>query len=107
MAKFYGVIGFAEPVEIRSGVWEEKIVERNYSGDLIRDSRRLQSTGQVIDNVNIANEISIVADPFAYETFHAMRYVEYRGAKWKITNVEDKWPRLILSVGGLYNGPTT
>lgn len=106
MAKFYGAIGYAKPVEIRPGVWEEEIVERSYAGDLIRDSRRLQSAGQVIDNVNIANEISIVADPFANENFYMMRYVQYRGAKWKITNVEVKYPRLILSVGGVYNGPT-
>ena len=104
MAKFYGVIGYAETSETKPGVWEEQITERSYYGDLTRNARRLQSTDQLNDDINIANEISIVADPYANDHFHAMRYVEFMGAKWKITNVEVKYPRLILTVGGVYNG---
>ena len=104
MAKFYGVIGYVETVESEPGVWEEKVTERNYYGDLIRNTRRLQSSNQVNDDINIANDISIVADPFAYQNFHSMRYVEFMGAKWKITNIEVQYPRLILTVGGVYNG---
>ena len=104
MAKYYGKIGFAESVESAPGVHVEKIVERNYYGELVRNSRRLQSANQLNDNINISNEISILADPFANQNFHLMRYVEYMGAKWKITNVEVQYPRLILTVGGVYNG---
>lgn len=105
MAKFYGVIGYAETTEIRPGVWKEQITERNYYGDLIRNSRRLQTSDQLNDNINVANEISIIADPYANQNFHAMRYVEFMGAKWKISNVTVQYPRLILTIGGLYNGP--
>lgn len=104
MSKFYGQIGFAIPTETAPGVWEEQPVPREYYGDLIRNLRKLQSSGQVNDDVNIANSISIIADPFANENFHAMRYVEFMGAKWKITDVDVQYPRLILTVGGLYNG---
>ena len=104
MAKFFGKIGYAETVETTPGVWEEKITEREYFGDLIRNTRSLQSGEQLNDNINISNEISIVADPFAYENFHSMRYVEFMNAKWKISSIEVQYPRLILSVGGLYNG---
>lgn len=104
MAKFYGVVGFAKTVETRPGVWEEQITERSYYGELVRNSRRLQTADQLNDDINIANEISIVADPFANENFYSMRYVEYMGAKWKISNVEVRPPRLILTAGGLYNG---
>lgn len=104
MAKFYGAIGFAESVETRPGVHMEQIVERKYFGDLIRNTRRLQSADQLNDNINIANEISIVADPYANEHFYEMRYIEFQGVKWKVSNVEVKFPRLILTVGGLYNG---
>ena len=107
MAKFYGVIGYAETVEIRPGVWKEQITERNYYGDLVRNSRRLQTTDQLNDNINVANEISIIADPYANQNFHAMRYVEFMGAKWKISNVTVQYPRLILTIGGLYNGSET
>lgn len=103
MAKFFGAIGYAETVETTPGVWEEKITERNYYGDLIRNSRRLQSSEQLNDDINISNEISIVSDPYANANFHSMRYVEFMGAKWKITNVEVQYPRLKLTLGGLYN----
>lgn len=106
MAKFYGVIGYAETVEkvkTKPGVWKEEITEKTYYGDFIRNTRRLQTTDQLNDNINVANEISIVSDPFANENFHSMRYVEFMGAKWKITNVEVQYPRLILTIGGVYN----
>ena len=103
MAKFFGAIGYAETVETTPGVWEEKITERNYYGDLIRNSRRLQSSEQLNDDINISNEVSIVSDPYANANFHSMRYVEFMGAKWKITNVEVQYPRLKLTLGGLYN----
>ena len=104
MAKFYGLIGFGKTVEDRPGVWQERITERNYFGDLLKNARSLQSTNQVNDNINIANEVSIVADPFANQNFHSMKYVEFMGTRWKITNVRVEYPRLILTVGGVYNG---
>lgn len=107
MAKFYGTIGYAVTVETKPGVWTEKITERMYYGDMTRNTRKLQSTDQLNDNINVANEISIVADPFANENFHSMKYVEFMSAKWKITSVEVQYPRLILTVGGVYNGEQT
>lgn len=104
MAKFYGVIGYAVTRETKPGVWKEQITERTYFGDLTRNTRKLQSTDQLNDNINVANEVSIVADPFANENFHSMKYIEFMGAKWKITSVEVQYPRLILTVGGVYNG---
>ena len=106
MNRWYGKIGFGATVEVRKGVWRQEIVERNYYGELIRNFRKLESSGNLNDNINVANEISIVADPFAYENFHSMLYVTYMGAKWKVTDVEVQYPRLILTLGGLYNGNT-
>lgn len=104
MAKFYGKIGYGETKEIKPGVWDETITERLYFGDVNKLSRRLRTDDKVIDNINISNEISILADPFAYENFSTIKYVEYMGAKWKVTNVEVKFPRLTLVTGGIYNG---
>ena len=103
MAKFYGAIGYAKTVETMPGVWTEQITERNYYGDVIRNSRRLQSSDKVNDDININNQISIVADPYAINNFHSMRYAEFMGAKWKISDVEVQYPRLLLTLGGLYN----
>lgn len=104
MAKIYGKIGYATTEEIEPGLWADKIVERGYSGELTKNSRRLEGSGNVNDNINISNEISIVADPYANENFFSMRYIKFMGAAWKITNVEVRYPRLILTIGGVYNG---
>lgn len=104
MAKWHGAIGYAEMVETKPGLWVEEITERSYYGDSYRNTRLLQNSGDINDNVNIGNQISIVADPYANQNFHAMRYVMFMGSKWKITNVEVQFPRLILTIGGLYNG---
>lgn len=102
MAKYFGKIGYAETEETSPGVWREQIVEREYYGDLIRNTRRLQAADKVNDDINISNEISIVADPYAMSNFHSIRYAEFMGAKWKISSVEVSYPRLILMLGGLY-----
>lgn len=104
MAKFRGVVGFGETVETSPGIHVEKIKERRYSGDLHRNLRRLESSGVINDNINISNEISILADAYAFHHFHAIRYVEFEGAKWKVSSVDaTKRPRLVLTLGGLYN----
>ena len=107
MAKFFGVIGFAEMVETAPGVHTEQITERSYYGDVIRNSRRLQATDQLNDDITVSIELSIVADPYVRNHFHTLRYAEYNNAKWKITNVTEQYPRLVLSLGGVYNGNQT
>ena len=103
MPKFYGAVGYAKTVETSPGVSVEQFTERNYYGDVIRNTRRLQSADKVNDDINVSNEISIVADPYANNHFYAIRYVVFQGAKWKVSNVDVQYPRLILSLGGLYN----
>lgn len=104
MAKFFGAIGYAETVETSPGVWNEAITERDYYGDVLDNGWKLQSSDKVNDDINIANKISILSDPFANQNFYKMRYVVYMGVKWKIEKVEVQSPRLILTIGGLYNG---
>lgn len=103
MAKWCGVIGYAETIEIEPGVWSEEFTERKYYGDLLRNSRRLQGSQQVNDDITISNQISILADPYAFQHFHAIRYAELFGTKWKVSSVEVQYPRLILELGGVYN----
>ena len=103
MAKFYGVIGYAISEETEPGVFEEQIIERNHVGDVIRNTRRLKEVGKINDDITISNQISILSDPFTSNNFHTMRYVSYMGSKWKVVEVEVQYPRLILTLGGLYN----
>lgn len=105
MAKFYGIIGYGVTEQTEPGVWVEKIVERKYYGDVVRNYRRSESTEHLNDDLNISNTFSIVADAFAYDHCFAIRYIFWMGAKWKVTGVEMSRPRLLLTVGGVYRGP--
>lgn len=103
MAKFYGKIGFALTVETAPGVWMDDIIERPYYGDMIQVNKKWEDANKVNDDLALNNRISIYSDHFASENCHAMKYVRFMGAKWKISNIEVNYPRLILSIGGLYN----
>ena len=103
MTRWCGVVGYAETLEIEPGVWAEEFTERKYYGDLLRNSRRLQGSQQINDDITISNQISILADPYAVQHFHAIRYAELFGTKWKVSSVEVQYPRLILELGGVYN----
>ena len=103
MAKYYGAIGFGLTTEVRPGVWVDKITERMYPGDLVRSNFNWQNSGNVNDDLNITNQISIVADKFAESNVGYMKYAKFMGSKWKITGVSVEYPRMTLTLGGLYN----
>lgn len=104
MPRYCGNIGFGETKETSPGIYELVITDKKYFGDVIRNTRRLENNSDsTIDNITINNEISIVADPYAKQNFHTIKYAEWMGNKWKVTNVQVEFPRLILSLGGLYN----
>lgn len=107
MAKWHGKIGYVKMTEIRPGVWGEEVTEKEYYGDVNRITHRWQAGSSLNDNLNISNEFSILADGFANENCQYMRYIEFMGGLWEITSVEVQRPRLILSVGGVYNGEQT
>lgn len=105
MAKFCGIIGFIVTEEVKPGVWVEHSVEKKYYGDILRNSKNFQSSGELNDNVSLSNQISIIANGFAIENLAGVRYAEYMGAKWKVTSVDaSTYPRMILTLGGVYNG---
>lgn len=105
MAKYYGLIGFAPDSESQfvNGVYTEGYVEREYSGDFMSDRRSLQNANKLNDDIRISNQISIVSDPYANANFHSIRYAKYMGTAWKVESVEVQYPRLILTLGGVYN----
>lgn len=104
MAKWFGKVGYANTEETRPDLYEDVITEREYFGDANRITRRLEGADEIIDDIAVAVSISIVADPFAYNNFHSIKYVEYMGNKWKVSSVDPAYPRLNLTLGGLYNG---
>jgi len=107
MNRFSGKVGYGESQEVPtdSGIWVEVITELPYYGDVVRNSRKLENGESLNDNISVSNSISIVADEYATKHFFAIRYVIWQGVAWTVTDVEVKHPRLILSLGKVYNGP--
>lgn len=105
MAKFYGNVGYAVSIETAPGIWEERIVEKPYFGDVVQNSRRLKEGENLNHDIFLTNALSILADAYMHNHFFAIRYVMWAGAPWIVDNVEVKSPRLTLRLGSLYNGP--
>lgn len=104
MAKFYGPVGYADTNETSPGVWVETITERMYYGDLIRNTRKLQNSEKVNNDVIINNDVRIVSDPYAIQNFQCIRYVKINDVAWTVTNIDVQYPRLYLTLGGVWNG---
>lgn len=105
MARFSGLVGYGETVETAPDVWADRVVEFRYFGDVVRNTRTSQQGENLNNDISVGNSISIVADAYANDHFFAIRYVEWAGKLWHVTEVEVKAPRLLLRLGGVYNGP--
>lgn len=105
MAKFYGEVGYGEKTESKPGVYKDVITEAKYRGEVVRNTRRLEKGEGLNDDVSVNNLISILADQYALEHFFAIRYIKWAGTYWTVTTVEVQRPRLLLTLGSVYNGP--
>ena len=104
MAKFHGKLGYGITGETKPGVWVDQIIEKDIVGDFIKNTRQLEDSGGGNDNININKRIRIVADPYGTENFHLIKYVKFMGTAWKVKTAEVQYPRIILTLGGEYNG---
>lgn len=106
--RFHGAVGYATSAETSPGVWTDVITEVMYYGDVVRNSRRLDPPPTVPpqenSDISLENSFSIMADEAAYANYTKMRYVVWQGDYWRVSNVEVRRPRLILTVGGIWNG---
>ena len=105
--KYYGKIGFADTVETSPDVWKETIVEYPYYGDVLNFGRSISAGSEINDALSVQTKISIVADPYARKHYLKMKYIVWQDVKWKVSNVEVGFPRLTLTLGGLYNESDT
>lgn len=103
MARFCGKVGYIEREETSPGIWEDVVTERTYRGDVVRNKTMWQQSETLNDDLNVSSDVSILADAYAYQHFSYIKYVEFMGAKWKVTSASPERPRIILTLGGLYN----
>lgn len=106
MAKFYGMIGYGHQEEIEPGIWDDVITERPYQGDVIRPSVNSRGKEEVNKDLSLGNSFSIVSDGYIERNLFAIRYINWMGVLWSVAKVDVEYPRLILMVRDVYNGPT-
>jgi hypothetical protein len=108
MAKFYGIIGYGDAIEdpADSGIWIDDITEISYFGDVVRNTAKFDKGEKINNDISVGNSISVIADQYAIDHFFKIKYVSWAGVLWTVTSVEVQHPRLILSIGSVYNGPT-
>ena len=106
MSKWYGKVGYGITKEKRPGVWVADIIERSYYGEMNRIASSSQPGESLNDDIQLKNDVSIIADAYALQNFSNIKYVTIMGTRWKVKSVEVQRPRLTLSIGSVYNGPT-
>ena len=67
--RFKATLSYGESVEKSPGVWVDEIVEYSYYGDVIRNTRALDTQNSVNGDVSVGNSISVVADEYAFANF--------------------------------------
>lgn len=104
--KFSGSVGFWEgDKQVKPGVFKPSIIEKPYTGDVYRYSRRFQTeSNKQNDNLNVSNQISILSDLYMQRNWPSIKYVVWNGVKWKVTSVDVDYPRITLEIGGVWNG---
>lgn len=105
MAKYYGSIGYGITSQTRPGVWTEGITERVVYGDIIKNTKLPENSGNLNDDIKLSMKISFLMDPFASQHFHLIKYATYNDVKWKVTSIDNEYPRIVLTLGGVYNVP--
>lgn len=106
MRKYHGMIGFAENKEIATDIWDDRIIERHYYGDIDRNASRWSQADTLSGDLQINNQFSIVGDTYAFENYSNIRYLTWQNNRWTVSSVEEQYPRLIINIGGIYNGQT-
>jgi hypothetical protein len=116
MAKFYGTIGYSVTKEIMvddgsgsevgTGKWVDEVIEKLYTGDVIKPAYKWRSTDNINPDVVVSDTISIIADGFMLSNTHSMKYVRWRDACWSIVGVDIERPRVLITLGGLFSGQT-
>lgn len=106
MSKWAGKIGFGLTEETEPGIFIDHIIEKSYRGEIIKNSHRNQSSGEINDNLTISNQLKVIAGPFIQKNLSHIRYVTWFGARWKVTSITPSYPHVILDIGDVYNGET-
>lgn len=106
MTKYAGLVGYVTQIETRPGIWEPKSTEKKMTGDVLNLGHSYDTGNKVNDDITLQHKISLVGSPYAYSNLYNLRYLWYMGEKWKIIGVAVERPRIVVTIGGVWNATT-
>jgi len=109
MAKYSGLVGYITQEESSPGVWSSVENPKLMKGDIIRQSSSFQSDGRtssskVNDDITLNHRVSLLGDAYAFSNYYTIKWIALDGLKWQVSSVEIQRPRIIVTLGGLWNG---
>lgn len=104
MAKFAGLVTYVTQVESRPGIWTDESISRLMRGDMLRKGSVGQNDDKVNSDISLNHRVSLVGDEYALNNYYDIKHIQLNGREWEVTSVEVQHPRLILTIGGLWNG---
>lgn len=110
MSKFTGLVGFITQEESIPGVWSPIENSKKMRGDLISSSAtngngsRIADSGKVNDDVSLNHRVSLLGDYYTFNNYLNIKWIQIGGRKLEVSSIELQRPRVILTVGGLWNG---
>lgn len=104
--KYSGLAGFNEKdIEVRPGVLQNQIKERRIKGNVLNYGHYNSDTpNSMQQDVSIRNRLSIIMDPYIKKNFNNILYVTFMNVRWSISSLTINGNRVILDLGGVYNG---
>ena len=103
MAKYTGLVGYVTDGQTAPGVWSPVENPIKMKGDIIRLASG-QNGDKINNDVTLSHRVSLVGDAYAFGNYFNIKWIEMDGMKWEVTSVEIQRPRIIVSLGGLWNG---
>ncbi len=104
MAKYAGLVCYVTQEEKVPGVWTPLENPVLMKGDIIRQSSNYQDNGKINSDISLNHRVSLVGDAYAFDNYYNIKWIMLDGRKWEVTSVEIQRPRIIVSIGGLWNG---
>lgn len=102
MAKYSGKIGYGADVESAPGVYKTDIIEKDAIGDIYKNTVNVKDGNGINEEISLGMKISVFVD-LSTSDYSKIKYATHLGTKWKVTSVEPQFPRLVLTMGGVYN----
>lgn len=103
--RYSGKLGIAQQTEVRPGVWEETITERDVLGTVKQRTEVLEQGDNILPRYSTTTSISVLSRGLGPMDNSMLRYVTWLGKRWQIASTVTDYPHLTFFIREEYHGP--